>query len=134
MLQNFHRYVGLALRTHFGLRVGRITGLDPAEPHFEHTPMEVSRGSLRGGKGVPGPSRETKRSAFSTNAHSRYAMVVLDGVLMVSCIARHTRWCPCTSEVPEAMHEASQGPLKGVVSAQKAFLGSETETRKLLGV
>ena len=31
------------------------------------------------------------------------------------------------------MHEASRGPLKGVVSAQKALQGSETETRELLG-
>ena len=31
------------------------------------------------------------------------------------------------------MHQASQGPLKGAVSAQKALQGSETETRELLG-
>ena len=31
------------------------------------------------------------------------------------------------------MHEASQGPFKGAVSAQKAIQGSETETRELLG-
>ena len=31
------------------------------------------------------------------------------------------------------MHEASPGPLKGAVSAQKALQGSETETRELLG-
>ena len=37
------------------------------------------------------------------------------------------------SVVPEAMHEVSRGPLKGAVSAQKAFQGSETETRELLG-
>ena len=35
--------------------------------------------------------------------------------------------------VPEATHKASQGPLKGAVSAQKALQGSETETRELLG-
>ena len=35
--------------------------------------------------------------------------------------------------VPEAMHEASRGPLKGAVSAQKALLWSETEKRELLG-
>ena len=34
---------------------------------------------------------------------------------------------------PEATHEASQGPLKGAVSAQKAIQGSETKTRELLG-
>ena len=37
------------------------------------------------------------------------------------------------SVVPEAMHEASRGPLKGAVSAQKVLQGSETETRELLG-
>ena len=41
--------------------------------------------------------------------------------------------CPCFSVVPEAMHEASQGPEKGAMSAQKALRGSETETRELLG-
>ena len=35
--------------------------------------------------------------------------------------------------VPEATYEASRGPLKGAVSAQKALRGSETETRELLG-
>ena len=34
--------------------------------------------------------------------------------------------------VPEATHEASRGPLKGAVSAQKALQGSRTETRELL--
>ena len=33
----------------------------------------------------------------------------------------------------EAMHEASRGPEKGAVSAQKGLRGSKTETRKLLG-
>ena len=35
--------------------------------------------------------------------------------------------------VPEATHEASRGPLKGAVSAQKALQGFEMETRELLG-
>ena len=35
--------------------------------------------------------------------------------------------------VPQARREASQGPEKGAVSAQKALQGSETETRELLG-
>ena len=37
------------------------------------------------------------------------------------------------SIVLEATHEASRGPEKGAVSAQKGLLGSETETRELLG-
>ena len=37
------------------------------------------------------------------------------------------------SVVPEATHDASRGPEKGAVSAQKALRGSETETRELLG-
>ena len=37
------------------------------------------------------------------------------------------------SVVPEATHEASQGFLKGAMSAQKALQGSETEARELLG-
>ena len=31
------------------------------------------------------------------------------------------------------MHEATRGPLKGDVSAQKALQGSETDMRELLG-
>ena len=31
-----HRYVGSNLKK-YGLQLGRITGLDPAEPHFEYT-------------------------------------------------------------------------------------------------
>ena len=31
------------------------------------------------------------------------------------------------------MHEASRGPLKGAVSAQKALQGPEAETREMLG-
>ena len=73
-------------------------------------------------------------SAFSTNAQSRFASVVVDGVLGPPRLARHTRRCPCISVVPEATHGASRGPEKGAVSAaQKALRGSEIETRKLLG-
>ena len=53
----------------------------------------------------------------------------LDGVLGPPRLARHTWLCPCISVVPEARHEASRGPLKGAVSAQKALQGSETEKR-----
>ena len=47
------------------------------------------------------------------------------------CFSRSWR-CPCISVVPKATHEASLGPLKGVVSTQKALQGSETETREEL--
>ena len=76
---------------------------------------------------------DVKKSAFSTNAQSRFASVVVDGVLGPPRLARHTWRCPCISVVPEATHEASRGPEKGAVSAQKALRGSETETRELLG-
>ena len=46
---------------------------------------------------------------------------------------RNNGKCPCMSAVPDATHEASRGPEKGAVSAQKALRGSETETRELLG-
>ena len=69
------------------------------------------------------------------NAHNQglrqvFLTVAWEGPL---CLARHTWRCPCFSVVPEATHEASRGPLKGAVSAQKALQGSETETRELLG-
>ena len=41
--------------------------------------------------------------------------------------------CPCFSVALEATHEASQGPLKGAMSAQKSLQGFETEARELLG-
>ena len=68
------------------------------------------------GQGGPGPSqffRTTKRSAFSTNAQSRLASVVVDGVLGPPCLARHTWRCPCISVVPEARHEMETRELLG---------------------
>ena len=49
-------------------------------------------------------------------------------------LAWHTWQFPWFSAAPEATHEASGGPLKGVVSPKKALQGFETETRELLGV
>ena len=51
------------------------------------------------------------------------ALTVFSTIAVVACI----------SAVLEVMHEASRGPLKGAVSAQKALRGSETEKRELLG-
>ena len=74
--------------------------------------------------------KDQEKSVLSINAQSRFVSVVLDGVLgpprhlMVSLYL-------CSSE---ATHEASQGPLMGAVSTQKALQGSETETRELLGI
>ena len=48
-------------------------------------------------------------------------------------LAQLTGQCPCYSVVSKVTHEASEGLLKGVVSAQKALQGSETETKELLG-
>ena len=76
---------------------------------------------------------QCRKSAFSTNTQSRLASIVVDGVLGPLRLTRHTWWCCCISVVPEATHEASRGPEKGTVSAQKALQGSETETRELLG-
>ena len=72
-------------------------------------------------------------SAFSTNAQTMSASAIFNGVLGTPRPARHTWRCPCFSVVLEATHEASPGPLKGAVSAQKALRGFETETRELLG-
>ena len=70
----------------------------------------------------------TKTSVFSTNAQSRFASVVADGVLGPLRLARHV-----VAVAPEATYKASRGPEKGAVSAQKALRGCETETRELLG-
>ena len=61
-----------------------------------------------------------KRSAFSTNAHSRFASIVLDTVKGPPHLVQHINKV-LESPVPEATHDASQGPLKGAVSAQKAL-------------
>ena len=55
------------------------------------------------------------KSTFSATPQSRFVSAVHDSVVL------------------EATHEASQGPLKGAVSAQKALQESEMETRELLG-
>ena len=47
--------------------------------------------------------------------------IVVDCVQGLPRLARHTRLCPCISVVLEAMHEASQGPLVGAISAQKTL-------------
>ena len=70
---------------------------------------------------------------FLSIPQSRFALIVLDGVLGPPHLACHTLWCPCVSVVPEAMHEASRDPSKGVVSAQKALRESEMETMEFLG-
>ena len=92
--------------------------------------MNIKAWGARGGHLTFG---STKRSAISTNALSRFASVVVDCVLGPPRLAQHTCWCPCISVVPDATHEASRGPEKDAVSAQKALQWSETETRELLG-
>ena len=79
------------------------------------------------------PQGSVLKSALSSNALSRFASVVVDGVLGLPRLARHTGRYPCIAVVPEATHEASRGPERGAMSAQKALRGSETETRELLG-
>ena len=85
-------------------------------------------------KGRQGPGPFIKTSEFSINTQSKSASVVLDGVRGPPRLARHTWRCPYNFIVLEAMHEASRGPLKGIVSAQKALQGSKTETREFLGL
>ena len=62
------------------------------------------------------------KSAFPTNSQSRLVSAVFYGVLGP----------PLPRGVPEATQEASRKPLKGAVSAQKAFSGSQTEAREFL--
>ena len=80
-----------------------------------------------GARRARGPSNFwNNENTIPTNKQSRSASVFLDTALGPARIERN-------SVVPEATQEASRGPEKGAVSAQKAFRGSETETRELLG-
>ena len=84
-------------------------------------------------RGSPPIFGTSKTCALSANAQSRFALIVLDGVVGPPPLAWNTLQCPCISAVTEARHEVSPGPFKAALSAQKAFQGSETETRELLG-
>ena len=72
----------------------------------------------------------TNTSAFSTNAKSRFASVVLYVVPRPLCQPRHSLRCPWFSVVLEATNESCRGPLKVAVSAQKVLQASAT--RELL--
>ena len=63
-------------------------------------------------------------------AKSKFALVIIDGVLGPLCLGRHKWHCPCISGWKQ---HTMRGLLKGAMSAQKAFQGSEMETRELLG-
>ena len=69
---------------------------------------------------------------FATNAQSRLASCVFDGVLGPP----HQAGTPdgvLIFVVPKATQEASRGLFQGAVSAQKDLEVSETELRELLG-
>ena len=69
-------------------------------------------------------------SEFSTNAQSRFASIIFeDRTACLSAAHLTMSLLLCSSK---ATHRVNLGPLKGAVSAQNAFKGSETETRKLL--
>ena len=60
--------------------------------------------------------RATNKSAFSTSAQSRFASIVLDGVLGPLHLASNTwRW-PCISVAPKQRTRRGWGSLKGAVS------------------
>ena len=87
--------------------------------------------TFRGSKGARFPLsfNATKISVFLTDLQS----VALDAVLGLPCLLQHISMCPCIPVLLEATQEASPGPLKGSVSAQKALQGHETEKREFLG-
>ena len=61
-------------------------------------------------------------------AKSKFALVIIDGVLGPLCLGRHKWHCPCISG---SNARCERGLLKGAMSAQKAFHGSKTGTREL---
>ena len=74
-----------------------------------------------------------EKRVFSKCTESRFASAVCDSVLEPLRLSRHTWQYPCFYLVLLAMQEERGRSLKGALSAQKAFQGSETETRELLG-
>ena len=60
-------------------------------------------------------------------------IVPLDCALGDPCLAQHPQRYLSISVAPEVTQNASRGPLKGVISAQKPLQSSETETIDFLG-
>ena len=109
-----------------------VTNISFLQFNFSRQTVSLNQ-AIHGPRGARPLQFSEQRSAFSTNTQLWFASAVLNGVLVPPSLVRHTWRCPCFSVVPEATHEASRGPLKGAVSAQKALQGSKTETRQLLG-
>ena len=86
----------------------------------------------RGGAGGSQHLEQRKQVHLLQPHNQGLHQLFLKGVLGPPPLARHTWGCPCFCVAPEAMHEASQGPLKGAMSAQKALQESEKATRELL--
>ena len=63
--------------------------------------------------GLPILGETPKTSAFSTNAQSRFASFVLDGVKRPLRFASHTRLCPYIAAIPEATYVSRVSALEG---------------------
>ena len=115
---------------------GRFRYYGPPDAIEWVLPMSLNTGyvgPVTGARGGTSNFRNNENNAFSTNAQSRFASVVIYAVLGPLRLEWHTWQCPCFSIAPEATHEASRGPLKRVVSAPKALQEFETEMELLGG-
>ena len=78
--------------------------------HFHYgSPRRAVIGGLRGGLVPPSIFGTMETSALAKKSFSRFASIVLDGVLGPPGLAKHTMpstgCCPCFSVVSEATHE-----------------------------
>ena len=100
-----------------------------------HTTAYAQGGCKGGIKGSPGPPNfwNEKKCVFNIRRRIKVWVSCCWRCSGTCLLVRHTWRCPCSSLVLEAKHKASWGPLKDVVSTQKAPKGFETETRELPG-
>ena len=89
---------------------------------------------IPGGARGAGPSyfqRHKQKCVFNKCSLCQMFLTV-SYVVGPPCLAHNAWRCPCISVVPKQRTHQGWGPLKGIVSAQKALQESEKDTRELL--
>ena len=133
-MRNLNKYMQIVITAHHNYYLGRqLSHQQGEEKSFRSLSLMAMRLSGEVVRRSPNIWDMKNKWGFLQTQQSRFASILLDGVLGPTHLARHTWQRYCISLVPESTHEASWGPLKGAVSAQKALCGPKTNTRELLG-